>query len=128
MHPAVQFFQRFQSGLLADVISCSLWTLAGDQQCANKLPEKCGPVCDALVEVRISLIIQNCDFERSLLRGLIVVFFSSAAPWVGVYTAGARAATMSLDGSRTVLIGFAGEALWHEGCSCLTWGTVTGWS
>ena len=27
---------------------------------------------------------------------------------------GARAATTSLDGSRTVLIGYAGEALWHE--------------
>ena len=56
MHPAVKFFQRFQAGLLADVISSLVWTLAGDQQCKSKLPEK----CDVLVEekeIKISLIV-----------------------------------------------------------------------
>ena len=37
MQPAVKFFQRFQAGLLANVISSLVWTLAGDQQCASKL-------------------------------------------------------------------------------------------
>ena len=66
MHPAVKFFQRFQAGLLADVISSLVWTLAGDQQCANKLPEKCGPLCDARVEekeVQISLIVARHESE-----------------------------------------------------------------
>ena len=50
MHPAVKFFQRFQAGLLADIISSLVWTLAGDQQCTSKLPEKCRDLCEVLVE------------------------------------------------------------------------------
>ena len=79
MHPAVKFFQRFQAGLLADVISSLVWTLAGDQQCTIKLTEKCGLLCDARVEeneVQIFLIIAS-DVEAtmrhvsgSLARGL----------------------------------------------------------
>ena len=78
MHRAVKFFQRFQAGLLADVISSLVWTLAGDQQCASKLPEKCGPLCGARVEekeVQISFIIARHESERALLIGLIIVSF-----------------------------------------------------
>ena len=73
----MKFFQRFQSGLIADVISSLLWTLVEDQQCANKLLEKCAPFCDALVEakeVQISHIIARQDNERFVLLGMIVVF------------------------------------------------------
>ena len=78
MHPAVKFFQRFQAGLLADAISNLVWTLAGDQQCKSKLPEKCGPLCDVLVEEKenqISLIVARHESERVLFIGLIVASF-----------------------------------------------------
>ena len=73
----MKFFQRFQVGLLADVTSSLVWTLEGDQQCASKLPAKCGPLCDARVEekeVQISLIVRH-ESERALLFGLIIASF-----------------------------------------------------
>ena len=75
MHPAVKFFHRFQSGLIADVMSSLVWTLAGDHQCASKLPGKCASLCEELVEakeVQITHIIAWNDYERCLFAGLIV--------------------------------------------------------
>ena len=78
MHPAVKYFQRFQAGLFADVISSLVWTLAGDHQCKSKLPEKGGPLCDVLVEEKenqISLIVARHESERALFIGMIVASF-----------------------------------------------------
>ena len=110
MHPAVKFFQRFQSGLIPDVISSLVWTLAGDQR-ASKLPEKCAPLCVEAKEVQITLIIAWHDYERLLFAGLIVGALGCFSGWCLDCVC---SRSNNVAGSRTVLIGYAGEALWHE--------------
>ena len=115
MHPAVKFFQRFPSSLIADVISSLVWTLAGDHQCASKLPEKCAPLCEELVEakeVHNTHVISWHDYGRCLFAGLIVgAPFARLFLWLVPSLRVFVQQQCRWNGSRTVLIGYAGEGV-----------------
>ena len=97
MHPAVKFFQRFQAGLLADVISSLVWTLAGDQQCTTKLPEKCGARgregnsdlahrCEKRIRAGALAWLDRCLLSSRLYPGLdssLWVFVQQPCRWTG---------------------------------------------
>ena len=59
MHPAVKFFQRFQSGLIADMISSPVWTLAGTTSTPTSY------LRSALLSAKSSLRQKRCRLHTS---------------------------------------------------------------